>query len=185
MAIAFDRFPKAADILQGFARGPIPLARGGDFCERDAAELAKLDPVALFPVARDTPAALSGLMLFAGCWEQSHELSQENPSKEGSYWHGIAHRIEPDSSNAAYWFRRVGEHPIFPELQRQAAAILAEHKNLHWTLPARWDPHWFLERCDEARAGRSPEAVKAAIEIQDVECRLLLAWCAEPNASES
>ena len=35
-------------------------------------------------------------MLLLGDWERSHELSQDNPSREGSYWHAIAHRIEPD-----------------------------------------------------------------------------------------
>ncbi len=179
MAIAFDRFPpETADLLHRFVSGTIPLERATE-CSPDAAKAATLDPVALFPGARDPAAALSGLLLFAGCWEQSHELSQANPSKEGSYWHAIAHRIEPDSANAGYWFRRVGEHPIFPELQRQAADMLAEHPDLRWKLPVRWEPQRFLEWCDQARAGRSPEAMQAAIKIQTVEARLLLDWCSD------
>ncbi len=51
---------------------------------------------------------MAGLLLLFGCWEQAHQVSQEDDSKEGSYWHGIVHRLEPDNSNAAYWFNRVG-----------------------------------------------------------------------------
>ncbi len=75
---------------------------------------------------------------------------------------------------------RVGVHPIFPELRTQAAAILAKHENLGWKLSARWEAERFLEWCDEARAGRSPEAWEAASEIQNIECRLLFDWCVGP-----
>ena len=64
------------------------------------------DPKKLFPHARDAPAALSGLVLMAGHWDLSHQIAQDISSREGSYWHAIAHRIEPDSPNSGYWFRQ-------------------------------------------------------------------------------
>ncbi len=70
----------------------------------------------LFPDARDGKAALAGLFLLYGHWDLSHQISQDVTSREGSYWHAIAHRLEPDSWNSSYWFRRVGEHPIFSGL---------------------------------------------------------------------
>jgi hypothetical protein len=116
-------------------------------------------------------------LLLAGCWEESHELSQDIPSREGSYWHGIAHRIEPDSSNAGYWFRRVGEHPIFPELHRRASGIL-ERRGAPWALKAAWDSFLFIEWCDQARQAPGTENERIALEIQREEWELLFEWCA-------
>lgn len=58
----------------------------------------------------------AGLWLLAGDLERSHEISQADSSATGSFWHGIMHRREGDFSNAAYWFRRAGSHPVFDEL---------------------------------------------------------------------
>jgi hypothetical protein len=113
-----------------------------------------------------------------GAWERSHQLSQDNPSREGNYWHAIAHRIEPDSANAGYWFRRVGPHPIFADLHEQTRAILSVHKPSGWRLKAAWDPLAFIEWCDEARAHPGGAAEHAASEIQQAEWRLLFEWCA-------
>src|SRR4051794_21976116 len=79
--------------------------------------IAQQSPGALFPNARDPESAHSGLLLMMGGWQQSHEVAQEIGRREGSYWHAITHRIEPDMGNAGYWFRRVGSHPIFEELR--------------------------------------------------------------------
>ena len=31
---------------------------------------------------------------------------------EGSFWHGIMHRIELDFWNSKYWYRQVGSHQV-------------------------------------------------------------------------
>src|SRR5262249_15847210 len=61
-------------------------------------------------------ACLSGLWLYHDLLDESHKLSQDIATLEGSYWHGIMHRREPDYANAAYWFRKVGHHPVFDAL---------------------------------------------------------------------
>ena len=122
-------------------------------------------------------AALAGLLLRIGCWTESHTVAQDIHSAEGSYWHGIAHRIEPDSSNAGYWFRRVREHAIFPELHRRAEEILKTSGPPHWHLKAAWDPFLFIDWCDEARE-KGARAEAAATEIQMAEWQLLFDWCA-------
>ena len=64
--------------------------------------------------ARERLRALSGLYVYFSCFEEAHTLAQDIATAEGSYWHAIVHRQEPDAGNAAYWFRQAGAHPIFP-----------------------------------------------------------------------
>lgn len=130
----------------------------------------------LFPDARDAKSALAGFLLMSGHWELSHQLSQDIPSREGSYWHAIAHRLEPDSWNAGYWFKRVGQHPTFGALRVQAAAHLSDAAP-DWRLKDVWDPHLFIAWCDEARLSLC-EKRTIARQIQRAECTLLLSWCA-------
>jgi hypothetical protein len=131
----------------------------------------------LFPQARDAQAALAGVLLLYGHWERSHEIAQEMNTREGSYWHGIAHRIEPDSANAGYWLRRVGEHAIFPALYKDVEALLAASKT-NWRLKDAWEPSLFIAWCDEARGLPGSEKHWIASQIQRVECERLFAWCA-------
>lgn len=63
----------------------------------------------------------SALWLVVGELDRSHSVSQNDPSAEGSFWHGIMHRREGDFSNAKYWFRRVGSHPVHALLAEQIA----------------------------------------------------------------
>lgn len=45
-------------------------------------------------------ACLAGLWLYHDFLDESHSLSQQIETVEGSYWHGLMHRREPDFSNA-------------------------------------------------------------------------------------
>ncbi len=90
----------------------------------DACKLRVGDAPLLFPGAREPIAALAGLLLRTGCWKESHKVAQDIESAVSNYWHGILHRMEPDSANAKYWFRRVGSHAVFPQLLQQASEIL-------------------------------------------------------------
>jgi hypothetical protein len=130
----------------------------------------------LFPSARYPEEALSGLLLRLNFWERSHQLSQDLTTAEGSYWHGIAHRLEPDYGNAGYWFRRVGQHAIFPRLHAAASDVLARYRT-PWRLKEHWDPSLLLRWCEEATqdSGRDKEAIASA--IQSAEWELLFEWC--------
>lgn len=67
----------------------------------------------------DVLALKAGLLLWNDSLDASHRFSQQVHSTLGSYWHGIMHRMEGDYSNAKYWFRMTGEHPVFEPLQRK------------------------------------------------------------------
>jgi hypothetical protein len=112
----------------------------------------------------------SALWLYHDFLDEAHAISQSIDTTEGSFWHGILHRREPDASNAAYWFRRVGDHPIFAELACQAHDLGLE------VGPERWDPFAFIDLCEKHRGAGTPEEFLLR-RVQRQEWELLFAWC--------
>ena len=74
---------------------------------------------------RMADACRAGMWLLFDFLDESHAISQEISTAEGSYWHALLHRREPDFSNSAYWFRRVGTHAVFEPLRMEAARLAA------------------------------------------------------------
>jgi len=132
----------------------------------------------LFPSSYAPRAALAGLYLYFGCREQAHEAAQAESSREGSYWHAIVHRQEPDPENSSYWFRRVGNHPVFSALRDAANRVQAAHPQAALHLPESWDPLEFIKICENARRSPASEVERAAQEIQRAEWQLLFDYCA-------
>ena len=148
-------------------------AAGLSLAARPAATLRPA--VELFPGGRDPEAALAGLWLRWGDWARAHSIAQDIPTAEGSYWHAILHRQEPDPGNSAYWFRRVGRHAIFPALHTEAA-------RLGWSPAAEWDPIAFLDLYEHARKKGSAGERSLVTAVEAAEWRLLFSWCVEPGA---
>jgi len=113
-------------------------------------------------------AVRAGLLLLADRMEDSHALSQDLDTPEGSYWHGILHRREPDYSNARYWFRALGDHPLFRELGSLPAARGKP------TRPG-WDPFRFIDLCEDCIRKGNEETRGELEELQEREILLLLA----------
>jgi len=135
----------------------------------------------LFPsLSRPARLALSaGLLQIHDFWDSSHHAAQRaddlGERSVSAYWHGIAHRREPDPGNAGYWFRRVGRHPVFGPLASAVGPILQSTPNgsqLADRLAPRgaWDPYAFIDVCTNPRPGFDA----TAREIQRVEMALLL-----------
>jgi hypothetical protein len=123
---------------------------------------------------------LAGIWLYHDFLEECHHLCQEIPTPSGSYWHGILHRREPDSSNSKYWFRRLGRHPVFPEVAEAARELARDAPPLPETeflsTQRDWDPFAFVDLCEAARLGHVP-AEPLCRRIQLAEWRILFDYC--------
>jgi hypothetical protein len=179
MGMSFDPIlygPVVATILalEGNGERLMPLAQGRCVSEEIRRRLSTVRAEELFNRSHAPDAALSGLHLYFSCREEAHAIAQDIASKEGSFWHGIIHRQEPDASNASYWFHQVGWHPIFPELHQRAikAGIQAG--------PA-WDPFQFIELCERARRNPGSDLEYKALLVQRAEWQLLFDYCARPQ----
>lgn len=110
----------------------------------------------------------AGLWLAFGYLDQSHKISQEIETAEGSFWHAIMHRREPDAWNSKYWWRRVGEHPVLAHLRGRSPEV-----GYRFTTPEA-----FVDFCERVR-GSGGEDEEVARRVQRLEWDLLFAWCFE------
>jgi hypothetical protein len=135
--------------------------------------LAELFPAATRPARL---ALAAGLLQIHDFWEASHTAAQEaddlGESRVSAYWHGIAHRREPDPGNAAYWFRRVGRHPTFAPLADAARPLLTDDLAARLLPRGAWDSLAFIDVCSRARG----EEAALARKLQRLEMRALLSW---------
>ena len=131
------------------------LATGDDFTRGSKeikTKLTSLTPSCLFsePVSHlaMADACLAGLWLLHCFLDESHEISQSLKTAEGSFWHGIMHRIEPDFWNSKYWYRQVGSHQVID-------ALTARNSDY---------PDSFVDACERAHeSGGDPEVASDAI----------------------
>jgi hypothetical protein len=149
------------------------------------AQLAGLDLPDLFAngEVKNTDAAsacLSGLWLWFDFLDQSHTISQDLHTSDGSYWHAIMHRREPDYGNSKYWWRRVGSHPVFDrvsERAQQLATEMAASGPAAWLAEQHsWDPYRFVDLCQQAASGE-PELDDLCRQVQAAEWQELFIHC--------
>ncbi|HYI95556.1 MAG TPA: hypothetical protein VEX68_18595 [Bryobacteraceae bacterium] len=160
--------------LEGDGKRAMPLAKG-TANPAGIHAIAKLDIGDLFPEAFSPQAAVSGLYLYFCGYDQAHTIAQDLATIEGSFWHGILHRQEPDAENAAYWFRRVNQHPVFPLLKDRAEQLGLPVKN-------QWDPFRFIDFCEAARQKPGSEDEQLAKAVQLAEWQLLFDYCARKKS---
>jgi len=118
------------------------------------------------------------LLLWHDHLDASHNLSQGIENADGSFVHAIMHRREPDAWNSKYWWRRVGDHPAFPEIARRVSDFLSRSRRREETDLAKqiapngiWDAPAFVDACDSAR---DASLVRTLREIQRIETEVLL-----------
>jgi len=111
-------------------------------------------------------ACLSGLWLYHDFLDESHSISQDLATPEGSFWHAILHRREPDPSNSKYWWRRVGQHPVLDQLRERAPEVGCDFTT----------PFAFVDFVERVRGAGSAEE-EIAKQVQLIEWQLLFDWC--------
>lgn len=130
------------------------------------AELSSLSIADAFAHARVIDADMAACCL-AGIWllhdflNESHTISQSVDTASGSYWHAIMHRREGDFSNAKYWFRRVGRHPVVELVNERTQGV--------------YEPFAFVDWCEKAL--RQETDREACLDIQQAEWESLFDYC--------
>lgn len=165
-------------LLDGNGERLIPLTAKECSSPAAYAALKGAKPRDLFKNSAAPAAALAGLWLYFSCFEEAHQIAQDITSADGSLWHAILHRQEPDSGNSAYWFRQTGAHPIYPALVKRTVEIIARHSEAEFRPSVNWDPYGFILLCERARQQPDSPSEAAALEIQRAEWQLLFDYCA-------
>ncbi len=133
----------------------------------------------------DATALKAGLLCIHDYLDESHNYSQsvqnQGLHQAGDYWHHIMHRREPDYSNAKYWSRVVGYHPIhdlLPERVRPLFDLYENPTTATWKdrllQSNRWSLNTFVDCCEECESTQNPVLNELACRIQWVEMQLLL-----------
>lgn len=171
---------EVADILalEGSGSRLMPLALGVCSNREAARRISAANTADLFPHARHPEAALAGLWLYFSCLAEAHRAAQAVDAPEGSFWHGIMHRQEPDAGNSSYWFRRTGEHPVFVPLHEEALRLCRRYPDASFDPGSRWDPFAFIDFCEHARRHPGTTDERLALELQRAEWQLLFDHCA-------
>ncbi len=177
--------PKVWGLLAG---DRLPELGPGQPVSAVRSQLAQLTPreVLAVPVvdANASAACLAGLWLWFDYLHESHEISQGLHTAEGSYWHAIMHRREPDYSNSKYWWRQTGEHPVFALLGPAARELAGDEPPSaarFLAVQASWDPYRFVDLCQQAASGPAPLTLLCQ-RIQRLEIHHLLHHCGHQAA---
>ena len=164
-----DYPPAIGELLRKLPR--MPLGPG----EPDRSvkgQLEALNEAAFAPcrvVDRDMVAACrAGLWLAFGYLDESHTISQDLHTPEGSAWHAVMHRREPDAWNSKYWWRRVGSHPVLEQLRKRSPEVGYRYTS----------PEDFVDFCERVRGTGSTDE-EVAVRVQQLEWDLLFAWSFE------
>ncbi len=129
----------------------------------------------------------AGLWLIHNFLDESHHISQDLKNPTGSYWHGIMHRREGDFSNAKYWFRNAGEHPVLDDLGDDVAEIIGElpaAKSLLADSSGRFDPLVFVDWCIASARGDDTQD-EALRRLTRREWERLFDWCFRQATADS
>ncbi len=153
--------------------------------DADAREiLESLRPADLLSAAiEDADSAagvLAGLWLWHDWLDESHRICQAIETPSGSFWHAIMHRREGDFSNSQYWYRRVGQHPVYPSIAAHAATLLNPlPMDKQWVrlINGGWQPEYFVDLVQSASADPDDPRTPVLVNLQQLEWRMLFDHC--------
>lgn len=118
-------------------------------------------------------------LLYHDHHDEAHDLVQDGGDADSALIHAILHRREPDFWNAKYWFRRVGDHPIYrtladrlPELPTngEGKGVLAR-----LTLTGSLDPFGMVDEVERVSGASTARAeVQLLRRLQHAEFEVLV-----------
>jgi hypothetical protein len=128
-------------------------------------------------------ACRAGLWLLAGYLDESHSISQQLHTPEGSLWHGVMHRQEGDYSNAKYWFGQVRRHPFYARCGvalAQSDQDLAPLEVERLLRNGQYCPETLVDLGRDARRGKlDPTLVRSIRDVAWLEWQTLFECCLE------
>ena len=137
----------------------VPVLGPGSPVSAARAKLRAFDPkTGLGRPVTDTNAARachSGLCLLFDHLDESHSISQDLHTSEGSFWHAVMHRREPDAWNSKYWWRKVGSHPVIDTLAELSPSLGVAYRS----------PFDFVDLCERVRGTGTSEEDLSLIHI--------------------
>jgi hypothetical protein len=177
-----DYGPAFEELLVGLPLNELGPGEANEEARPRLQRISESDPFEPRKIADDEMAAccVAAVWLLHNFLDESHRISQSITNREGSFWHGIMHRREPDYSNAKYWFRKVGDHPVYSSLSAEAAKIVTESPAGEAAdfLNERgdWNPIEFIDLCQKSAEEGSDSAMFCRL-LQQREWELLFEYC--------
>jgi hypothetical protein len=154
----------------------------------DPAAAAKLKTVSAAQLLKDKinrpPFAqllLAGLWLWHDWLDESHRISQQIETSDGSYWHAIMHRREGDFSNSKYWLARCRAHPTHADIAARLPGIIAAHATdpeVKGLTAGGWDPFAFVDLAEKLHDRPHDPLHSTAVAVQRLEWQALFEHCA-------
>lgn len=124
---------------------------------------------------------LCGLWLWHDFLDEAHTLAQADSTVTGSLWHAIMHRRQGDFPNSRHWYAKCRRHFILGPLGQHVSVMTntlpADTRLLRMTLNG-WDADAFVDLVEEVARTPANPLHSLAVDIQQLEWRLLLEHCA-------
>jgi hypothetical protein len=115
----------------------------------------------------------AGLLMAQDYIWEAHEIVQDYPETESSWWHAFMHRMEGDYGNSEYWYRRVGTPGEYSVLTEEVSSLTLPSE-LSDLQGSQWDPFSFNGFIQKFRG----TAINGDLErVHRLECSLLLETC--------
>ena len=120
----------------------------------------------------------SALYIGFDCFEEAHNIAQDNEGPVGNWLHAILHRREPDAGNSKYWYARVkAPAKIYEGIGKKALAYLRENPDPKLESLAKkmekskaWEPEAFVDLTDKFRQkDKDSPAYRTLAKIQEIE----------------
>jgi hypothetical protein len=129
------------------------------------------------PSSEMARAATAGLLLFNDDLDAAHAIVQSPETPINNFWHAIIHRREGDFSNARYWWNRTKHHPAMDEIFDIVIHRVPDFDFIDELRQSQqWEPFALNDFCE--RAAKTGEWEKELREVQRLEMKILLEWCA-------